>query len=251
MDLATKDEDVQKAYEEMQNYPRIIDWVDKWAEERPDDLAIIEYNTGDEITWKDFKTKTMVFAAKLLEMGVKKGDVVATTLVLLKEHIFLMHACYRIGAIIAPLLSISISTLNLNWRYLYAIILLFIVCILITYIIMKRKSTGVKILKEKTLDFKSIFINKRYNIIFIVISPYLITGLIFAIKALKYKLDAKLFSKRQFSGSNKLEKDLLERSNLLTTDGKGFLQSIIILFFWPLWVLILILFKDALEKSKK
>ncbi len=75
---------------------------------------------------------------------------------------------FPIGAIIAPLLSISISTLNLNWRYLYAIILFFIVCILITYIIMKRKNAGTKILKEKTSGFKGIFINKRYNIIFFV-----------------------------------------------------------------------------------
>jgi len=75
---------------------------------------------------------------------------------------------FPIGAIIAPLLSIFISTLNLNWRYLYAIILLFIVCILVTYIIMKRKSSSTKILKEETSGFKGIFINKKYNIIFIV-----------------------------------------------------------------------------------
>ena len=36
-------------------------------------------------------------------MGLKKGDVVATTLPLLKEHVYLMYACMRIGAIFAPL----------------------------------------------------------------------------------------------------------------------------------------------------
>jgi fatty-acyl-CoA synthase len=85
------------------HYSRMFDWVDRWAKEKPNDLALIEYNTGEQITWKDFATKSKAFAAKLLAMGIKKGDVVATMLVLLKEHVYLMYACYRIGAIIAPL----------------------------------------------------------------------------------------------------------------------------------------------------
>jgi len=32
-----------------------------------------------------------------------KGDVIATSLPLLKEHVYLLHACYRIGVIAAPL----------------------------------------------------------------------------------------------------------------------------------------------------
>jgi acyl-CoA synthetase (AMP-forming)/AMP-acid ligase II len=81
----------------------MFDWVDKWAKEKPNDIALIEYNTGEEVTWKDFATKSKAFAAKLLKLGIKKGDVVATMLVLLKEHVYLMYACYRIGAVIAPL----------------------------------------------------------------------------------------------------------------------------------------------------
>jgi acyl-CoA synthetase (AMP-forming)/AMP-acid ligase II len=88
---------------ELEDYSRMFDWVDRWAKEKPNDIALIEYNTGEKVTWKDFATKSKAFAAKLLSMGIEKGDVVATTLVLLKEHVFLMYACYRIGAIIAPL----------------------------------------------------------------------------------------------------------------------------------------------------
>jgi fatty-acyl-CoA synthase len=98
-----KDELCKKLYQELDHYSRMFDWVDRWAKEKPNDIALIEYNTGEKVTWKDFATKSKAFAAKLLKMGVKKGDVVATTLVLLKEHIYLMYACYRIGAIIAPL----------------------------------------------------------------------------------------------------------------------------------------------------
>jgi acyl-CoA synthetase (AMP-forming)/AMP-acid ligase II len=83
--------------------PRLTDIVDLHASQRPDDVALIEYNTDTKVTWKDFYMSIKVFAAKLLDMGIKKGDVVATTLVLLKEHVYLMYACYRIGAIIAPL----------------------------------------------------------------------------------------------------------------------------------------------------
>jgi fatty-acyl-CoA synthase len=89
--------------EKLKERPLLPDWVDKWAEEKPEDIAIIEYNTGEQITWKKFATATKAFAAKLLSLGLKKGDIVATTLVLLKEHVYLMYACWRIGVIIAPL----------------------------------------------------------------------------------------------------------------------------------------------------
>jgi fatty-acyl-CoA synthase len=98
-----KDEKCNELYKELDKYPLMFDWVDRWAKEKPNDIALIEYNTGEEVTWKDFATKSKAFAAKLLKMGIKKGDVVATMLVLLKEHVYLMYACYRIGAIIAPL----------------------------------------------------------------------------------------------------------------------------------------------------
>ncbi|MHA1452692.1 MAG: class I adenylate-forming enzyme family protein, partial [Promethearchaeota archaeon] len=88
---------------ELDDYPRVFDWVDKHAKEMPDNLAIIEYDTGDEITWKAFSTATKAFAAKLLSLGLKKGDIVATSLPLLKEHVYLMYACYRTGIIFAPI----------------------------------------------------------------------------------------------------------------------------------------------------
>ncbi len=96
-----RDEQCKQLYEEL--LPRMFDYVDKYAKEKPNEVALIEYDTGDEVTWKDFALKTKAMAAKLRAMGIKKGDVVATTLVLLKEHVYLMYACYRIGAVLAPL----------------------------------------------------------------------------------------------------------------------------------------------------
>jgi fatty-acyl-CoA synthase len=79
------------------------DYVKKYAAENPDGTAIIEYNTGEKVSWKKFNTSVSAFAAKLLSLGLKKGDVVATSLPLLKEHIYLIYACYRVGLIVAPL----------------------------------------------------------------------------------------------------------------------------------------------------
>jgi MFS transporter, FHS family, glucose/mannose:H+ symporter len=77
---------------------------------------------------------------------------------------------FPIGALIAPLLSIFVSALGLNWRYLYAIILLIIVCIMLSYIIMKRKSSVKKTSWDENFHFKDIFTNKKHNLIFIISS---------------------------------------------------------------------------------
>ena len=55
------------------------------------------------MTYKQFNTLVDLFALRLLDMGIGKGDRVATMLVLVPEHVILMYACFKIGAIIAPL----------------------------------------------------------------------------------------------------------------------------------------------------
>src|SRR5437763_199756 len=96
-----KDERCRRMYGEL--LPNISDYVARYAKERPKDLAIIEHNTGHTLTWKQFDTSVTAFAAKLLSIGLAKGDIVATSLPLLKEHVYLIYACYRIGVIVAPL----------------------------------------------------------------------------------------------------------------------------------------------------
>ena len=96
-----KDELCRRMYRDL--LPNIADYVALYAKERPKDTAIIEHNTGATVTWKQFDTSVNAFAAKLLSIGLVKGDIVATSLPLLKEHIYLIYACYRIGLIVAPL----------------------------------------------------------------------------------------------------------------------------------------------------
>lgn len=101
MKTPEQDEKCRRMYEAL--LPNIADYVTRYAKERPTATAIIEHNTGDQVSWKQFDTSVSAFAAKLLSIGLVKGDIVATSLPLLKEHVYLIYACYRIGLIIAPL----------------------------------------------------------------------------------------------------------------------------------------------------
>lgn len=77
--------------------------IAKWARETPDKIALIEHDTGRECSYAQFHQITGALALKLLELGFRKGDFLATSLPLLAEHIFLEYACFRIGVIHAPL----------------------------------------------------------------------------------------------------------------------------------------------------
>lgn len=96
-----KEKKSRKLYGEL--LPNMADYVRLWAGEKPDRDALIEFDTGERVSWKAFDRAVSAFAAKLLSLGLKKGDVVATSLPLLKEHVYLLYACYRSGIVAAPL----------------------------------------------------------------------------------------------------------------------------------------------------
>ncbi len=77
--------------------------VDHWAELRPGDAAIINAATGAAISWRDLQRRSTAIAGALARLGFAKGDVLAASLPLLNEHIFLEYACFRLGVIHAPL----------------------------------------------------------------------------------------------------------------------------------------------------
>jgi acyl-CoA synthetase (AMP-forming)/AMP-acid ligase II len=81
----------------------VADYVTAHARRAKAAIALVEHNTGESVTWKQLDTAVDAFAAKLLASGFRKGDVLATSLPLLKEHVYLVLACYRIGVIVAPL----------------------------------------------------------------------------------------------------------------------------------------------------
>jgi len=79
------------------------DYPEKWARNDPHKAALIQHEDGKTMTYKQFNTMVDLFALRLLDLGIEKGDRVATMLVLIPEHVILMYACFKIGAIIAPL----------------------------------------------------------------------------------------------------------------------------------------------------
>ena len=85
------------------------DIVVKWAEERPDALAIINADRAargaepSTLSWVAFQAATCKLASALRGLGLGKGDYLSTSLPLLTEHILLEFACFRLGVILAPL----------------------------------------------------------------------------------------------------------------------------------------------------
>lgn len=77
--------------------------IRKWARETPDAVALEVVDTGKQYTYREFEQITTGLALRLLQMGLAKGDFVATSLPLLAEHVFLEYACFQIGVIHAPL----------------------------------------------------------------------------------------------------------------------------------------------------
>jgi acyl-CoA synthetase (AMP-forming)/AMP-acid ligase II len=82
---------------------RVNDYIHRWAELEPGRTAMIQHEDGRSLTYGKFSTLIDFFALKLMDMGIGKGDRVATQLVLVPEHLALLYACFRIGAIMAPL----------------------------------------------------------------------------------------------------------------------------------------------------
>jgi fatty-acyl-CoA synthase len=77
--------------------------VAKWARERPEHTAIVEFDTARQVTYRQFDEATTGVAMHLLELGYRPSDYLATMLPLTVEHIFLEYACFKIGVIHAPL----------------------------------------------------------------------------------------------------------------------------------------------------
>jgi len=77
--------------------------VAKWARERPDEPAIINADTGESVTWAAFQARSTALALALLDMGLGKGDFLATSLPLLTEHVILEYACFQVGVVAVPL----------------------------------------------------------------------------------------------------------------------------------------------------
>jgi acyl-CoA synthetase (AMP-forming)/AMP-acid ligase II len=83
--------------------PLLNNYIDHWAAQFPDKAALIQHEDGKTISYARFASLVDYFALRLMDMGIEAGDRVATMLVLVPEHVILWYACFKIGAIMAPL----------------------------------------------------------------------------------------------------------------------------------------------------
>jgi acyl-CoA synthetase (AMP-forming)/AMP-acid ligase II len=77
--------------------------VEKWARETPDAIAMVEVESGREISYQYFDAVSTALAIKLVDLGFQKGDFFASSLPLIAQHVFLEYACFKVGVIFAPL----------------------------------------------------------------------------------------------------------------------------------------------------
>jgi fatty-acyl-CoA synthase len=92
------------SWEEFETYPHTINGViEKWAKEKPEKVAFIFYDTEKEYTFKEFDDNINIMAFKLYNLGFRKGDIIATSLPFLYEHIVIGYACAKLGVMWCPM----------------------------------------------------------------------------------------------------------------------------------------------------
>jgi 3-phosphoshikimate 1-carboxyvinyltransferase len=86
----------------------IVDWVGRWARERPGENAVVDTRAGGTRvwTWEELDREADKTAALLLELGVEPGETVAYQLPNWGEFVILTLACMKIGAITCALMPI-------------------------------------------------------------------------------------------------------------------------------------------------
>lgn len=82
---------------------RLHDVVDFWAARKPGAPAVIQFDQQRILSWAELAASSRQVALRLSALGFRPGDCLATSLPFLAEHIVLGYACYRLGAVLAPL----------------------------------------------------------------------------------------------------------------------------------------------------
>ena len=86
------------------------DYLDRWADEKPDAPALVAWRTEDEtetrLTWRQLARRAAAAAGALERAGVRQGDVVSFQLPNWWEFVALYLAAVRLGAVANPLMPI-------------------------------------------------------------------------------------------------------------------------------------------------
>ena len=79
------------------------DVVAKWAKAKPEAAALVSAEGNRAVNWSEFDRTTTALACELQRLGFAKGDFLVTLLPMSVDHVLLEYACFKIGAIVAPL----------------------------------------------------------------------------------------------------------------------------------------------------
>lgn len=93
------DEDLMEKWK----LPLLTDYIKKWAAITPDNQALVSADTGVAYTYREFDEMITLYALRLKEMGIQKGDVVVAQWLAQPEFFILSYACATVGAIFTPL----------------------------------------------------------------------------------------------------------------------------------------------------
>lgn len=77
--------------------------LDRRARERPDAVFLRDLDRGTVLTYGEFDAETRAWSARLVELGVRPGEAVATVLPSCLEAVTLWIAASRIGAVQVPI----------------------------------------------------------------------------------------------------------------------------------------------------
>jgi len=83
------------------NGDTVTDWLGKWTREKPDAVAAI--GDGKEITFREIHDNSLRLANSLLELGIRKGDVVAIQLPNQIEFMTVYFAVCMMGGVLSTM----------------------------------------------------------------------------------------------------------------------------------------------------
>lgn len=83
--------------------PLLTDYIKKWVEITPDNIALLSADSEVSYTYREFDKMITLYALRLKDMGIKKGDVITTQWLSTPEFFILTYACATVGAILTPL----------------------------------------------------------------------------------------------------------------------------------------------------
>ena len=84
------------------NDERLVDYLEKWAHVRPDNVAMF-VPSGPSLTYRDAFTKARRFANALIALGLKKGDTVAIQLPSYPEFLIAYFGVNMMGGVLSTM----------------------------------------------------------------------------------------------------------------------------------------------------